>query len=79
MEKNHELSVSAMMDRKTTKVPKSQIGFCQFVVLPLAQTITSALPGCQQLVDNVTRNLERWKQIELEEEEKEKEENNEDM
>ena len=62
MEKERELTVSAMMDRFTTKTSKVQAGFCEFVVKPLIDTIAGAM-NVGELSENLTYNIEKWKEL----------------
>lgn len=64
LEKNENLPVSYLCDRATTSVPKSQIGFINFIVDPLFNTISYYLPSISIYHDNVKKNLEYFKSIE---------------
>ena len=42
--------------------PKSQIGFYQFVCLPLFEALSKAVPKLECNVKQLLSNLERWKE-----------------
>jgi hypothetical protein len=49
------------MDRETTTVPKCQIGFITFLVLPLYTEVRKLLgDDCQVCLDELNRNLAAW-------------------
>ena len=49
------------MDRETTTVPKCQIGFITFLVLPLYTEVRKLLgDDCQVCLDELNRNLASW-------------------
>ncbi|OHS94792.1 3'5'-cyclic nucleotide phosphodiesterase family protein [Tritrichomonas foetus] len=52
---------SALNDREHLDKPKSQIGFYQFVCLPLFQTMAKACPKLECNVEQLLSNLEQWK------------------
>eukprot|EP01107_Rhizomastix_libera_P017083 TRINITY_DN7649_c0_g1_i1.p1 TRINITY_DN7649_c0_g1~~TRINITY_DN7649_c0_g1_i1.p1 ORF type:complete len:605 (+),score=128.22 TRINITY_DN7649_c0_g1_i1:68-1882(+) len=60
-EKQREITVSAMMDRLTTRIPKAQTGFCDFVVKPLTESLSQLLPAVAILKRNVIENSAKWK------------------
>jgi len=61
LEKQRQITVSAMMDRTTANIPKVQIGFCDFVVKPLVETLSQSLPGVVVLRGNIVENIKLWK------------------
>ena len=61
MEKKLELPVSPLCDRSTTDIPKSQIGFIDFVVMPAFVQFARLLPYAQKCVDRLNENKELWK------------------
>jgi GAF domain-containing protein len=52
---------SPLNDREASNKPKSQIGFYNFICLPLYTVVARLFPPLQVLVDSVKSNLERWK------------------
>ena len=48
------------MDRTKPGVTKTQVGFFNFVVLPLFRALTRALPGTAPVLETVERNYEQW-------------------
>jgi hypothetical protein len=54
---------SPLNDREHNDKPKSQIGFYNFICLPLYQVNARIWPPLRELVDAVSRNLERWKTL----------------
>eukprot|EP00741_Cyanophora_paradoxa_P022427 tig00021489_g21653.t1 len=55
------LPVSAFMDRATANLPKSQVGFCDFIVLPLLGALAEAFPAAgAALVAGAGANYAHW-------------------
>jgi hypothetical protein len=53
---------SSLKDREHLDRQKSQIGFYEFICLPLFEAMAKALPVLDGNVTQVRSNLERWKQ-----------------
>lgn len=71
MEKAQGLPVSSPLnERGTGNKPKGQIGFYNFVCIPLYQAIARIFPELEVNLEAVKSNLERWKEILAEEEAK---------
>jgi hypothetical protein len=54
---------SPLNDRETSNKPKSQIGFYNFICLPLYTVVARLYPPLQVNVDSLKSNLDRWKEI----------------
>lgn len=54
---------SPLNDRQNSNKPKSQIGFYNFICLPLFQIMARIFPPLQVNVDSVKSNLEVWKSM----------------
>ena len=54
---------SPLNDREHPDKPKSQIGFYNFVCLPLYDVAASILPPLKVNADSVRSNLEKWKEL----------------
>jgi len=64
MEKSQGLDFSSPLnDREHQDVPKGQIGFYNFICLPLYQGISRIFPELKVNAEAVKENLEKWKQI----------------
>lgn len=63
-EKHLGLPVSFLMDREKLGVSKSQIGFFDFVVLPLFRALARAAPAASDMLFGVTDNYQRWRDLE---------------
>ena len=48
------------MDREKPGVTKTQVGFFDFVVLPLFRSLTQALPGTAPVLNQVKANYTNW-------------------
>ena len=56
-----EVKISPLCDRhKDTDLPKSQMGFFNFVVLPFATQVARILPEAEPLLAECQRNLKTW-------------------
>ena len=71
VEKKEGYPVSMFMDRTSTNIPKSQVGFIQFLVKPCISSIGSWVNFEQQL-QNLDENISRWQAQMPPEPEKEK-------
>ena len=54
---------SPLNDREHSDKPKSQIGFYNFICLPLYQVLAKRFPELQVNVEAVKSNLEKWKEL----------------
>jgi hypothetical protein len=64
MELAQGLAISSPLnERGTGNKPKGQIGFYNFVCMPLYQAVARIFPELEVNLDAVKANLERWKQI----------------
>lgn len=63
MEKDRSIPVSPLMDRNTLNFPKSQIGFADFVALPLFKHVCSAFPNLSHMYDAIIYNRNQWQAI----------------
>jgi 3',5'-cyclic-nucleotide phosphodiesterase len=54
---------SPLNDRETSNKPKSQIGFYNFICLPLYSVVAKLYTPLQVQVDQVKSNLEQWKAL----------------
>jgi hypothetical protein len=62
-EKDMKLPISFLCDRTTTKIPNSQIGFIDGIVLPLAKNVVEILPGLGFIIDNINENRGHYKKL----------------
>jgi len=58
------LPISFLMDREKPGASKSQIGFFDFVVLPLFQALAQAAPAASDVLHNVEANYQHWRDLE---------------
>jgi hypothetical protein len=64
MERAQGLPISsALNERGTGNKPKGQIGFYNFVCIPLYQAVARIFPELEVNLEAVKANLERWKEI----------------
>ncbi|KAG2453156.1 hypothetical protein HYH02_002482 [Chlamydomonas schloesseri] len=63
-EKAMGLPISPLFDRTKKGVSKSQVGFYDFVALPLVHALASAFPGAKPIEAAFNRNYMHWKAIE---------------
>lgn len=63
LEKAENLPVSYLCDRTTTDVGKTQVGFINFIVMPLFQTMSFYLPSINIYEENVKKNLDYFKNV----------------
>jgi hypothetical protein len=60
LEKKENLPINFLCDRNNTYIPKSQIGFINFVVLPNFKLLYSIFPQFKIYVDNCENNIRIW-------------------
>ncbi|EFJ46426.1 3'5'-cyclic nucleotide phosphodiesterase, partial [Volvox carteri f. nagariensis] len=60
-ERQRGLPVSPLFDRAKQGVSKSQVGFYDFVALPLVRAVAEAFPGALPLLRCFSENYEYWK------------------
>ncbi|EGR27021.1 hypothetical protein IMG5_203050 [Ichthyophthirius multifiliis] len=63
-EKQLGLPVTYLCDRDNVNIPKSQIGFIDFVVKPLFEICVSFLPELKVYLQNFDINKQQWKELE---------------
>lgn len=54
------VTVSQFMDRCTTNIAKSQIGFISFIIKPSFEIMSSFLPGTTIMKDGCIENSSTW-------------------
>lgn len=64
MERDRGLPVSFLMDRFKPGVLDSQVGFFDFVALPLFETLADAFPSARPMSESVRANRVRWAELE---------------
>lgn len=62
-EKKLGLPVSMLNDREKVSRPNSQVGFMEFMLLPMVESVVLVLPGLYGLAQNLARNIQNWTQI----------------
>ncbi|CAE8739809.1 unnamed protein product, partial [Polarella glacialis] len=60
-EKERGLPVSFLMDRSKPGAAATQVGFFEFVVLPLFRSLVRAAPAANPLLVSVLENYQRWR------------------
>ena len=67
-EKSLGIEVSFLCDRNDINIPKSQIGFFKFVIIPSFNILNSLLPGLEfttdkQNIELFSNDFEEWKKL----------------
>jgi len=57
-------AVSFLMDRDKPGPSKTQVGFMEYVVLPMFNALAQAAPGTRPVLEAVSANLELWREVE---------------
>ena len=57
------MPISPLFDRTKQGVSKSQVGFYDFVVLPLFHACAAAFPGTQPMLRCALDNYHKWKDV----------------
>ncbi|KAG2445731.1 hypothetical protein HXX76_000337 [Chlamydomonas incerta] len=58
------LPISPLFDRTKQGVSKSQVGFYDFIALPLVHALASAFPGARPLLACYVSNYDHWRAVE---------------
>lgn len=73
LEKSHGIEPLPMMDRERIKErPQQQVGFIDFICLPLYRTLYRILPGSEPLLEGCIRSREGWGRMKEEYDEEER-------
>ncbi|CDW73306.1 3 5-cyclic nucleotide phosphodiesterase family protein [Stylonychia lemnae] len=70
VEVDQGLPISFYCNRKTTKVPETQPGFINGIVLPLWTTLVDIMPGMSGFIERAKSNSIKWAEYEESEEDK---------
>lgn len=62
-EKFMDLPISFLCDRDNTDVPKGQVGFLNYIIVPSFSILADIFPNLQFLCENVAANIDRWKKL----------------
>lgn len=67
MEKALSIPVQMLNDRDKVSRPNSQLGFLEFVILPLVEVMVNLFPQLDSLAENLGSNLAHWSEVWAEE------------
>lgn len=59
-EKDMSMEPSFLMDRDKPGVTQTQVGFFEFMALPLYRTLANAFPSTKPMLSGVEANYQRW-------------------
>lgn len=62
VEKELEIPVSFLCDRKDAFVGKGQIGFIQAIIMPGAKTLVNMCPSLNHFMNNLNENIIKWQE-----------------
>jgi cAMP-specific phosphodiesterase 4/calcium/calmodulin-dependent 3',5'-cyclic nucleotide phosphodiesterase len=62
-ERSMNLTISFLCDRKTTNVPKSQVGFIGGFIIPTYDYLVVMFPTLRYTIDNAKNNLNIWQKL----------------
>ena len=63
------MSASFLCDRETTRVAKEQPGFCNYIVIPIWNLVSTIMPQTEVAAYRALENVVNWQQHEETEEE----------
>lgn len=61
------MPVQMLNDRNKVNKPNSQVGFIEFVILPLCEVMVNMLPQLDEMADHLSQNLNQWCSIWIDE------------
>jgi len=67
MEKARGIPVQMLNDRDKVNRPNSQIGFIEFVIAPMAESMCSLFPQLDGIAQNLAFNVDKWMKLWIEE------------
>lgn len=67
MEKEKGIPVQMLNDRDKVNRPNSQVGFIEFVIAPMAESMSNIFPQLDQLAHNLSFNVQTWLQMWIDE------------
>ena len=70
LEKSNNLPITINCDRDTTSIPKSQVSFINFIVLPLYEILCNVMPNIKPYLENIKLNKNIYNEKYKEEQEK---------
>ena len=62
-EKELGLEVSFLCDRDTVEIPKSQVGFINFAIMPLFMVLVEKIPEMDPMIKNINENRSKWEEL----------------
>ena len=69
VEKQHNMPVSFLCDRSTVTVAKEQPGFCNYIVIPIWNIVSTIMPDVEEASYRAQENVVNWQNHEETEEE----------
>ena len=63
LERSHNFPISYLMDRHTTNIAKSQIGFFDFIIKPSYQLFVQFCPKLEFLMEVIESNKRNWSEL----------------
>lgn len=67
LEEKAGIPVQMLNDRKKVNTPNSQIGFIEFMIAPMVESVVRVFPQLDALAENLGMNLKNWLDVWLEE------------
>ena len=61
VEKANKMSASFLCDRDTTIVAKEQPGFCNYIVIPIWNLVSTIMPQTEVATNRASENVVKWK------------------
>ena len=58
------MAASFLCDRETTKVAKEQPGFCNYIVIPIWNLVSTIMPQTEVAANRAQENVVNWQQHE---------------
>jgi hypothetical protein len=73
MEDKAGIPVQALNNRNTVNIPQSQIGFIEFMIAPMAETMVKIFAPLDSLTENLGSNIQSWQGLWINEQKPEEE------
>lgn len=67
VEKERGIPVQVLNDREKVNRPNSQVGFIEFVICPMAESICNIFPQLDNLAHHLGINVQNWLQLWIDE------------
>jgi len=63
LEKLHGIPIGMLNDRTKVNMPNSQIGFIEYLIVPMVESVVHLFPALDVLAINLAQNMHNWRDV----------------